>query len=155
MISEDEAFWAGIAVATMMLGGGFSMLFLRTLTGEGAIVLALGLMTMALTIQLRARPRRFVEAWNPFESGTMNPTPPIESQAQPEQAQTEPQADQQPSQPQEETAPVEETQPQEVQQPQQPEETTETPPSPEPLPMEQNEEPPTPQNAEEEPLVVF
>jgi len=80
MISEDEAFWAGIAVATMMLGGGFSMLFLQNFTGFGSVVLALGLMTMALTIQLRAKPVEQIEPMSPFESHILTPTPPIESQ---------------------------------------------------------------------------
>lgn len=80
MISEDEAFWAGIAVATMMLGGGFSMIFLPNFTGFGSVVLALGLMTMALTIQLRAKPIEQIESMAPIESRSLTPTVPIESQ---------------------------------------------------------------------------
>jgi len=75
MITEDEAFWAGIAVAVMMLGGGFSMLFLQTFTGFGAVVLALGLMTMALTIQMRAKPIEQYEALTPYEPSILAPTP--------------------------------------------------------------------------------
>jgi hypothetical protein len=80
MISEDEAFWAGIAVATMMLGGGFSMIFLPNFTGFGSVVLALGLMTMAMTIQLRAKPMEQMESLAPIESRSLTPTVPIESQ---------------------------------------------------------------------------
>lgn len=80
MITEDEAFWAGIAVATMMLGGGFSMIFLPNFTGFGSVVLALGLMTMALTIQLRAKPVEQIEPMAPIESRILTPTAPIESQ---------------------------------------------------------------------------
>ena len=159
MIAEDEAFWAGIAVATMMLGGGFSMLFLRTLTGEGAIVLALGLMTMALTIQLRAKPRRYIEGWSPFESRALAPTPPIESPTEPEQIQTEPETQQQPSQPTEEAAesaeqpePEPEPEPEVIQPPEQPPE--QPPAQPEPQ-VEEKEEPPKPDQLEEEPIVVF
>ena len=151
MITEDEAFWAGIAVATMMLGGGFSMLFLRTLTGEGAIVLALGLMTMALTIQLRAKPRRYIEGWSPFESRASTPTPPIESPTEPEQITTEPETEQEPSQPKEEvaeSAEQPEPEPEVVQPPEQ------QPTQPEP-PVEQKEEPSKPEQLEEEPIVVF
>jgi len=156
MIAEDEAFWAGIAVATMMLGGGFSMLFLRTLTGEGAIVLALGLMTMALTIQMRAKPRRYAEGWSPFESRALAPTPPIESPTEPEEMTTEPESEQEPSQPQEvaESAeqpgpePEPEPEPEVVQPPEQP------PVQPEPA-VEEKEEPPKPEQLEEEPIVVF
>jgi outer membrane biosynthesis protein TonB len=147
MISEDEAFWAGIAVATLMLGGGFSMLFLRALTGEGAVVLALGLMTMALTIQMRARPRRYIESWSPMEARAMTPTPPIESPTEPEQTQTETQAEQQPSQPQDEAIkPDEQPQPEPIEplQPAQPE------PS-----VEEKSEPPQPETPKEEPIVVF
>lgn len=77
MITEDEAFWAGIAVAVMMLGGGFSMLFLHTFTGYGAVVLALGLMTMALTIQSRAKPSQRVETFT--RARVLTPTPPVVS----------------------------------------------------------------------------
>jgi len=151
MIPEDEAFWAGIAVATMMLGGGFSMLFLRALTGEGAVVLSLGLMTMALTIQLRAKPRRYIEGWNPYESRAMTPTPPIESPTEPEQTQTETETktEQQPDQPQEEAAePNQQPEPDQPQAPEQPEA------QPEP-PVQEKEEPPKPEKLEEEPIVVF
>ena len=77
MITEDEAFWAGIAVAVMMLGGGFSMLFLQAFTGYGAVVLALGLMTMALTLQSRAKPSQRVETFT--RARVLTPTPPVES----------------------------------------------------------------------------
>lgn len=79
MINEDEAFWSGIAVAVMMLGGGFSMLFLPSFTGYGSVVLALGLMTMALTIQMRAKPLDEYVASALYESGRLPlPTEPIE-----------------------------------------------------------------------------
>lgn len=151
MIREDEAFWAGIAVATLMLGGGFSMLFLRALTGEGAVVLALGLMTMTLTMQLRAKPRRYVESWTPVEARSLTPSEPIESPTEPEPAQPETQAaEQQPSQPQEEaTAPSEQPQAEPVESPQPPQ-----PAQPEP-PVEQKTEPPAPEAPKEEPIVVF
>lgn len=80
MITEDEAFWSGIAVATMMLGGGFSMIFLPSFTGFGSVVLALGLMTMAMTIQLRAKPVEQIESMGSIESRSLTPTMPIESQ---------------------------------------------------------------------------
>jgi len=147
MIHEDEAFWAGIAVATLMLGGGFSMLFLRTLTGEGAVVLALGLMTMALTMQMRAKPRRYFESWSPMEARSPTPTLPVESATEPEQTQTETQAEQQPRQPQDEASkPVEQPQsePVEPAPPTQPEPST-----------EQKTEPPAPEAPKEEPIVVF
>jgi hypothetical protein len=150
MIREDEAFWAGIAVATLMLGGGFSMLFLRTLTGEGAVVLALGLMTMALTMQLRAKPRRYVESWTPVEARSLPLTEPIEAPMDPEPTQPEPKAEQQPSQPQEEaTQPTEQPQAEPAESPQPPQ-----PVQPEP-PVEQKPEPPAPEAPKEEPIVVF
>jgi len=146
MITEEEAFWSGIAVATLMLGGGFSMLFLRALTGEGAVVLALGLMTMALTIQMRARPRRYVDSWSPMEARAMTPTPPVESPTESEQTQDETQAEQ-PSQPQEEAVePAEQPQPEPVEQPQ--------PTQPEP-PVEEKKELPAPEVPKEEPIVIF
>ena len=150
MIREDEAFWAGIAVATLMLGGGFSMLFLRTLTGEGAVVLAIGLMTMTLTMQLRAKPRRYVESWTPVEARSLPPTEPVEAPMDPEPTQPEPKAEQQPSQPQEEaTQPTEQPQAEPAESPQPPQ-----PVQPEP-PVEQKPEPPAPEAPKEEPIIVF
>jgi outer membrane biosynthesis protein TonB len=157
MIHEDEAFWAGIAVATLMLGGGFSMLFLRTLTGEGAVVLALGLMTMALTIQMQAKPRRYIDSWSPLEARSLTPTPPVESPTEPEQTQTETQVEQQPNQPQDEDSksvekPVE--QPVEQPQPEPVEPQPSAPAQPEPA-TEEKTEPPAPEAPKEEPIVVF
>ncbi len=154
MITEDEAFWAGIAVATMMLGGGFSMLFLRALTGEGAIVLALGLLAMALTIQLRARPRRYVEDWTPYEAHAMTPTSPIESPEKTEEAASETQDGQQPTQPQEAAEYTEQPEPEP--EPTQPSEQApeQQPTQPEPT-VEHPEEPPKAEKPEEEPIVIF
>lgn len=164
MISEDEAFWAGIAVATMMLGGGFSMLFLRTLTGEGAVVLALGLMTMALTMQMRAKPRRYIEAWSQFESHALTPTPPVESpeesSIEPEQTHIDSYVEQESSQPQEEAAqPTEQPKPEEQPiaehpQPQQAEQVEEPSAQPE-APKQEDAEPKPSEQLEEEPIIVF
>lgn len=152
MIDEEEAFWAGIAVAALMLGGGFSMLFMRTLIGEAAVVLALGLTTMVLTMQMRARPRRYIEPLSPVEARELAPTPPVESSTEPEQTQTETQAEQQTSQPQEEaikpeaTKPIEQPQPKPVEPPQ---------PAQQEPPVEEKNEPPPPEAPQEEPIVVF
>lgn len=149
MITEDEAFWAGMAVATMMLGGGFSMLFLYAFTGFGAVVLALGLMTMALIIQMRAKAVDQVEYPTPYESRVSTPTKPIvsqrettETQTKPtsepalERAQTEEKTDQplatEPTQPQ-----TEQVQPPQPPQPQAPIEQKTEPPSPEEKPKEE------------------
>jgi hypothetical protein len=53
MADEKEAFWAGMAVAVIMLASGFSMLFIETFTGFGAVVLSMGVMTMMLSLMLR------------------------------------------------------------------------------------------------------
>jgi len=53
MADEKEAFWAGMAVAIIMLASGFSMLFIETYTGFGAIVLSMGVMTMMLSLMVR------------------------------------------------------------------------------------------------------
>jgi len=174
MITEEEAFWAGIAVAVMMLGGGFSMLFLQTFTGYGAVVLALGLMTMALTIQMRAKSIEQFETRTLYESQVQTSTPPIESpreiaetQPSPEPSQVEAKTEQPPSEPHEEPAeevkptepsehveptPTESTQPtQPVEQP-----ITEPQQPPEPqLPAEEKIEPPkSEETPKEEPQVV-
>jgi len=53
MIDENEAFKAGLAIAMIMLASGFSMLFVPTYTGDGAVVLSLGVMTMVLVLMLK------------------------------------------------------------------------------------------------------
>jgi len=53
MADEKEAFWAGMAVAIIMLASGFSMLFLGSYTGFGAVVLSMGVMTMMLSLMVR------------------------------------------------------------------------------------------------------
>lgn len=53
MIDEKEAFRAGLAIALAMLASGFSMLFISPYTGEGAVVLSLGVMTMVLVLMMR------------------------------------------------------------------------------------------------------
>jgi len=166
MITEDEAFWAGIAVATMMLGGGFSMLFLHAYTGYGAIVLSLGLMTMALTIQMRAKPIEYVENLSPFESCIPIPAS-DESQREPEETQPssqplqdEARTEQEPSEPYEEPVkseePSEHVEPTEPTEPTQPVETpTEAPqPSQPQTPTEEPIEPPSEEKPKEEPQVV-
>jgi len=169
MITEDEAFWAGIAVATMMLGGGFSMLFLQAYTGYGAVVLALGLMTMALTIQMQAKAIEYAEATTPLQSRILTPTPPVEysreiaeAQISPEPSTVETKTEQTPSEKHEEppgsvergehvesTEPIEPTQP--IEQP-----TTEPQQPPQPqAPTEEKTKPPeSEEKPKEDPQVV-
>ncbi len=154
MITEDEAFWAGIAVATMMLGGGFSMLFLNNFTGYGAVVLAMGLMTMALTIQMSAKPSEHIEFYTPIPSEKMTPTPPIEDTNEPEKlpeerqvAETETKTEQPTNEPAQEP-------PKEHPEEQAPQtETPQTQPPAEPVAPPQPQEP-APQNPEPQPQTV-
>lgn len=53
MIDENEAFKAGLVIAIIMLTSGFSMLFIPTYTGDGAVVLSLGVMTMVLVLMIK------------------------------------------------------------------------------------------------------
>jgi len=161
MITEDEAFWAGIAVATLMLCGGFSMLFLPAFTGHGAVVLALGLMTMALTIQMRAKTSEQIKSMTPVESSVLTPTPSVESSK--EIAETHPSP--QPSQTEIKTEkPVGETEKEPVEEvkPAEPEPTKpieppksepEQPPQPQ-VPVEDKTEPPKGEKPKEEPPIV-
>jgi len=158
MITEDEAFWAGIAVAVMMLGGGFSMLFLHTFTGFGAVVLALGLMTMALTIQMRAKSIEQYEVPTPYEPRILAPTPiesPTETVAEKElpsepaqiEAKTEHPSSIESAEP---AKPVEST----STEPTQPTQPIEQPPQPQ-APTEKKTEPPkSEEKPKEEPQVV-
>jgi len=53
-VDEREAFWAGMIVATVMLGNGFSLLLFPAYTGYGAVILSLGVMTMILVLMTKA-----------------------------------------------------------------------------------------------------
>jgi len=53
MVEESEAFKAGLAIATIMLSSGFSMLFVPAYTGFGAVILSLGVMTMVVVLMIR------------------------------------------------------------------------------------------------------
>ena len=79
MVTEDEAFWTGIAIATVLLGVGFSVLFIRTYTGFGAIILSIGLMTLTFTIHMRAIHNERIEYQSPIEPNILIPTSSVES----------------------------------------------------------------------------
>ncbi len=153
MITEDEAFWAGIAVATMIIGGGFSMLFLRNFTGYGAVVLAMGLLTMAVTIQMRAKPSEHVEIYTPTPSREITPTPPIENTNETEKLPEQPRA----TETKTEQPTSEPAQEQPKEQPKEPAPQTETPqtqpPAAEPVAPPQPQEP-APQSPEPPPQTV-
>jgi len=53
-MDEGEAYWAGLAVAIIMLGSGFSLLFIPEYTGYGAVILSLGVMTMIVVLMTKA-----------------------------------------------------------------------------------------------------
>lgn len=53
MIDENEAFKAGLAIASIMLVSGFSMLFVTTYMGFGAVILSLGVMTMVVVLMIK------------------------------------------------------------------------------------------------------
>ena len=53
-MDEGEAYWAGLVVAVVMLGSGFSLLFIQAYTGYGAVILSLGVMTMIVVLMTRA-----------------------------------------------------------------------------------------------------
>ena len=53
-MDENEAYWAGLIVATVMLGSGFSMLLFPVFTGYGAVIMSLGIMTMIVVLMTKA-----------------------------------------------------------------------------------------------------
>jgi anaerobic glycerol-3-phosphate dehydrogenase len=53
-VDESEAYWAGLVVAVIMLGSGFSLLLTPTYTGYGAVILSLGIMTMIVVLMTKA-----------------------------------------------------------------------------------------------------
>ena len=54
LLDENEAYWAGLIVSTVMLGSGFSLLLFPVFTGYGAIILSLGIMTMIVVLMTKA-----------------------------------------------------------------------------------------------------
>ena len=53
-MEENEAYWAGLTVAVIMLGSGFSLLLFPTYTGYGAASLFLGALSMILVLMTNA-----------------------------------------------------------------------------------------------------
>ncbi len=53
MIDHNEVFRVGLSVASIMLVSGFSMLFVPTYMGFGAVILSLGVMTMVVVLMMR------------------------------------------------------------------------------------------------------
>ena len=52
-MDENEAHWAGLIVAAIMLGSGFSLLLFPVFTGYGAVILSLGIMTMIVVLMTK------------------------------------------------------------------------------------------------------
>jgi len=53
-MEESEAYWSGLIVGVIMLVSGFSLLFIPTYTGYGAVILSLGIMTMIVVLMTKA-----------------------------------------------------------------------------------------------------
>ncbi len=54
VLDENEAYWAGLIVATVMLGSGFSLLLFPVFMGYGAVIMSLGIMTMIVVLMTKA-----------------------------------------------------------------------------------------------------
>jgi hypothetical protein len=53
-LEENEPYWAGLVVAAIMLGSGFSLLLFPVFTGYGAVIMSLGIMTMVVVLMTKA-----------------------------------------------------------------------------------------------------
>ncbi len=53
-MEENEPTWAGLIVAAIMLGSGFSLLLFPVFTGYGAVIMSLGIMTMIVVLMTKA-----------------------------------------------------------------------------------------------------
>jgi hypothetical protein len=53
-LEENEPYWAGLVVAAIMLGSGFSLLLFPMFTGYGAVIMSLGIMTMVVVLMTKA-----------------------------------------------------------------------------------------------------
>lgn len=54
VLDENEAYWAGLIVATAMLGSGLSLLLFPVFMGYGAVIMSLGIMTMIVVLMTKA-----------------------------------------------------------------------------------------------------
>jgi hypothetical protein len=53
-LEENEPYWAGLIVAAIMMGSGFSLLLSPVFTGYGAVIMSLGIMTMIVVLMTKA-----------------------------------------------------------------------------------------------------
>ncbi len=53
-MKENEPYWAGLVVAAIMMGSGFSLLLFPVFTGYGAVIMSLGVMTMVVVLMTKA-----------------------------------------------------------------------------------------------------
>ena len=53
-MEENETYWAGLIVAAIMMGSGFSLLLFPVFTGYGAVIMSLGIMTMIVVLMTKA-----------------------------------------------------------------------------------------------------
>ena len=53
-MEENEPYWAGLVVAAIMMGSGFSLLLFPVFTGYGAVIMSLGIMTMIVVLMTKA-----------------------------------------------------------------------------------------------------
>ena len=53
-MEENEPYWAGLIVAAIMMGSGFSLLCFPVFTGYGAVIMSLGIMTMIVVLMTKA-----------------------------------------------------------------------------------------------------
>ena len=53
-MEDNEPYWAGLVVAAIMLGSGFSLLLFPVFTGYGAVIMSLGIMTMVVVLMTKA-----------------------------------------------------------------------------------------------------
>lgn len=54
VLHENEPYWAGLVLAAIMMGSGFSLLLFPMFTGYGAIIMSLGVMTMVVVLMTKA-----------------------------------------------------------------------------------------------------
>ena len=54
ILEENEPYWAGLVVAAVMLGSGFSLLMFPVFMGYGAVIMSLGIMTMVVVLMTKA-----------------------------------------------------------------------------------------------------
>jgi len=126
MEEESEAILIALIIGAVILGVGFALFFIRPYTGFGAVVLAIGLMTISLILTMRAEEIIHLKIYPTTERGEITARVSAETMSSAES--TRPSTQSQAQEPREPPPEVQAEQTQETPEAQEPEQTPQQPP---------------------------